>query len=49
MAEKEVVKLPRADERTEDKYMADAPETFEHLMDDLNENLNVEQVEEIQR
>lgn len=45
MSEKEVVKL----ERVEDKYMADAPDNFEDIMNDLNENLNVEEVEEIQR
>lgn len=45
MIEKEVVKL----ERVEDKYMADAPEKFEDLMDDLDQDLNVEKVEEIQR
>ena len=45
MSEKEVVKL----ERAEDKYMADAPEKFEEAMDDLDQDLNVEQVDEIQR
>lgn len=39
MGEKEVIKLPRAD----DKYMDDAPEKFEAVvMDDLDQDLNVE-------
>ena len=43
--QKEVVKLTR----TDDKYMAEAPEKFEGVMDDLNEDLNVEQVDELQQ
>ena len=49
MSEKEVVKLENSRNLTEDKYMADAPEKFEEAMDDLDQDLNVEEVEEIQR
>lgn len=49
MAEKEVVKLENSRNLTEDKYMAEAPEKFEEAMDDLDQDLNVEKVEEIQR
>ena len=49
MVEKEVVRLPCREERVEDKYMADAPEKFEDLIEDLDQDLNVEEVEEIQR
>lgn len=49
MAEKEVVKLENSRNLTEDKYMADAPEKFEEAMGDLDQDLNVEEVEEIQR
>ena len=50
MAEKEVVKLENSRNLTEDKYIADAPEKFEAaVMDDLDQDLNVEEVEEIQR
>ena len=49
MLEKEVVKLSRTEERAEDKYMADAPEKFEELMDDLDEDLNIEEVNQIER
>ena len=44
-AVEEVVKL----ERVEDKYIEDVPEKFEEAMDDLDQDLNVEKVEEIQR
>lgn len=49
MTEKEVVKLENSRNLTEDKYMAEAPETFEDVMNDLDQVLNVEQVDEIQR
>lgn len=50
MLEKEdVVKLESVSNLTEDKYMAEAPEKFEEAMDDLDQDLNVEKVEEIQR
>lgn len=49
MVEKEVVKLENSKNLTEDKYMAEAPDKFEDLMDDLDQDLNVEKVEEIQR
>ena len=45
----EVVKLKSERNLTEDKYMAEAPEKFEGVMDDLNEDLVVEQVEEVQQ
>lgn len=49
MTEKEVVKLENSKNLTEDKYMAEAPEKFEETMDDLDQDLNVEQIEKIQR
>ena len=49
MSEKEVVKLENSRNLTEDKYMAEVPETFEDLIDDLDQDLNKEEVEEIQR
>ena len=45
----EVVKLKSERNLTEDKYMAEAPEKFEDAMEDLDQDLNVETVEEIQR
>lgn len=47
--EVEVVKLKSERNLTEDKYMAEAPEKFEDLMDDLDQDLNVVKVEEIQQ
>lgn len=49
MSEKEVVKLENSKNLTEDKYMAEAPDKFENLMDDLDQDLNKEEVNEIQR
>lgn len=49
MSEKEVVKLENSKNLTEDKYMANAPEKFEDLMDDLDQDLNKEEANEIQK
>ena len=49
MSEKEVVKLENSKNLTEDKYMAEAPEKFEDLMDDLDQDLNKEETNEIQQ
>lgn len=49
MSEKEVVKLENSKNLTEDKYMAEAPEKFEDLMDDLDQDLNKEEANEIQQ
>lgn len=49
MSEKEVVKLENSRNLTKDKYMAEAPEKFEELMDDLDEDLNKEDSNQIER
>lgn len=45
----EVVKLKSERNLTEDKYMAEAPEKFEEVMDNLNEDLVIEETNEIQQ
>ena len=49
MSEKEVVKLENSKNLTEDKYMAEAPETFEDVMNDLDQDLNKEEANEMQQ
>lgn len=49
LEKEELAKLESVKNLSEDKYMAEAPEKFEDLMDDLDQDLNVEKVEEIQR
>lgn len=49
MSEKEVVKLENSKNLTADKYMAEAPEKFENLMDDLDQDLNKEEANEMQQ